>query len=85
MEELTCKDCKYYLPVDVFGGLCKLSKEKITPDTPFCGKAERIAKCRFCTNYTAEKDYLGKCMGTALAYPDMIAVKCADFQWYRKS
>ncbi len=81
MEAESCKDCKYYLPVDVFRGLCKLSKEKIGPDDPICGKALKIAKCKFCENYLSEKEYLGKCMGTTLAYPDMIAAKCADFKW----
>ncbi|MEI7980903.1 MAG: 4-hydroxyphenylacetate decarboxylase small subunit [Bacteroidota bacterium] len=80
--ELSCKDCRCYLPVDVFKGICKTSKQKITPDDPFCNKGEKIPKCRFCTKYTAEQDYLGKCMGATLAYPDMIAVKCADFEWY---
>ena len=83
--DTTCKDCKYYLPVDVFRGMCKLSKEKISPDDPACDQADQVAKCKFCANYTAEKDYLGKCMGTTLAYPDMIASKCADFQWFRQN
>jgi hypothetical protein len=46
---------------------------------------EKIAKCRFCANYSVEKDYLGKCMGITLAYPDMIASKCADFKWYKQN
>jgi hypothetical protein len=82
---LTCKDCKFYLPVDVFQGICKVSKQKITPDELFCDKAEKIAKCRFCSKYNPEKDYLGKCMDTTLAYPDMIATKCADFEWLRQN
>jgi len=80
-----CKDCKFYLPVDVFRGMCKMSKEKINPDDPFCAKAEQMKKCKFCSNYQSEKDFLGKCMGTNLAYPDMIAGKCADFQWYKQN
>ena len=79
--DLTCNDCKYYLPVDVFRGICKLSKVKISPESAQCDKAEQIAKCKFCAKYMAEKDFLGKCMGTTMAYPDMIASKCADFQW----
>ena len=82
--EITCKDCRYFLPVDVFHGMCKLSKEKISPDDGCCDKMERIAKCKFCAIYTSEKDYLGKCKGTILAFPDMIASKCADFQWYKQ-
>ncbi len=81
MEDLFCKDCTFYLPVDVFKGICKLSKEKISPDKPLCESGKQIPKCRFCKSYTAEKEYLGKCQGTILAYPDMIASKCADFQW----
>jgi hypothetical protein len=85
MEEYSCKDCKFYLPVDVFRGICKLSKEHVGPDGPLCDKMEKIAKCRFCANYSVEKDYLGKCMGITLAYPDMIASKCADFKWYKQN
>ncbi len=79
--ENNCKDCRLYLPVDVFRGICKVNKASITPDDNACKKFEKMPKCRFCANYTAEKDYLGKCNGTTLAYPDMIAVKCADFKW----
>jgi hypothetical protein len=61
--------------------LCKLEKKEILPDDGSCEKYEAVPKCKFCTNYRTEKDFLGSCMGTALAYPDMIAAKCADFQW----
>ena len=81
----TCTDCKYYLPVDVFKGLCKLMKKDITPDDMFCDIAEKLAKCKFCTKYTAEKEFLGKCMSTVLAYPDMVASKCADFEWIQQN
>jgi len=80
--DTTCKDCRYFLPVDVFRGMCKITKEKIGPEDPFCSQAEKVAKCKFCSNYKREKDFLGQCMGTSLAYPDMIASKCADFQWF---
>ncbi len=85
MEEDSCKNCRFYLPVDVFRGLCKLTKEQAGPDNPSCEKLERIPKCRYCGHYTSEKQFLGKCMGTILAYPDMIASKCFDFQWNRKN
>ena len=77
----TCTDCKFYLPVDVFKGICKLKKNDILPDDSFCEKAERIAKCKFCNKYTAGKEFLGKCMLTTLAYPDMNASSCVDFEW----
>ncbi|MCX6306643.1 MAG: 4-hydroxyphenylacetate decarboxylase small subunit [Bacteroidetes bacterium] len=85
MEETGCKDCRYYLPVDVFRGMCKLSKDPITPDDPLCAAMEHIPKCKFCAYYTTDKDYLGKCMGSILAYPDMIASKCADFKWDKQN
>lgn len=77
----TCTDCKFYLPVDVFKGICKLKKNDILPDDSFCEKAERVAKCKFCNKYTAGKEFLGKCMLTTLAYPDMNASSCVDFEW----
>jgi hypothetical protein len=85
MKASSCKDCKYFLPLDVFTGICKLSKEKTSHDDSFCVHGEQMAKCKFCAKFTLEKDYLGKCMGTTLAYPDMAAGKCRDFQWYKQN
>ncbi|MBE0648000.1 MAG: 4-hydroxyphenylacetate decarboxylase small subunit [Bacteroidales bacterium] len=83
--ELSCKDCTFYLPVDVFQGLCKISKAKILPDDAFCREAGKLPKCKFCHHFTEEKDYLGKCKGTTLAYHDMVASKCADFEWIQQN
>ncbi|MCX6281766.1 MAG: 4-hydroxyphenylacetate decarboxylase small subunit [Bacteroidetes bacterium] len=77
----TCTDCKFYLPVDVFKGICKLSKKDILPGDLFCEKAERSPKCKFCSKFTPEKEFLGKCMAITLAYPDMNAASCVDFEW----
>ena len=77
----TCNDCKYYLPVDVFKGKCKLEKKTILPDDLSCNSFEKTAKCKFCKNYIPEKDFLGNCMGNTLAYPDMNASNCIDFKW----
>lgn len=85
METYCCKDCRFYLPVDVFRGICKHSKEKIRPDDLFCDKAEKSAKCKFCQKFTAERDHLGRCMDSILAYPDMNACNCADFEWYKQN
>lgn len=82
---MNCTDCKYYLPVDVFKGMCKLSKNEILPDDEFCSKAERLAKCKFCGKFSADRDYLGKCMGAALAYPDMNAESCSNFEWIARN
>jgi hypothetical protein len=78
----TCKDCRFYLPVDVFKGLCKLEKNPILPDDLSCAKFERQPKCKFCANYVPVKEYLGRCADAGLAYPDMNASKCASFEWY---
>jgi 4-hydroxyphenylacetate decarboxylase small subunit len=83
--ELTCKDCKYYLPVDVFRGLCKQDSHSILPEDNACKDFERIPKCKFCSKYEPEKDYIGKCDGKVLAYPDMIASKCITFEWYNQN
>lgn len=83
--DYTCNDCKFYLPVDVFQGICKISKEKILPDDPCCKEAEKLPKCKFCLHYTEERDYLGKCKGMVLAYPDMTASKCSDFEWAQQN
>jgi len=77
----SCLDCRFYLPVDVFRGICKRSKEEVMPDDAFCDHAERLPKCKFCAHFTPEKDFLGKCMNGILAWPDLNAAKCADFKW----
>ncbi len=78
MKEV-CNDCKYYLPVDVFKGLCKISKEKLSPEDKACDKYEQVAKCKFCKNYTSSKDELGFCKGNITAYPEMLAVTCNEY------
>lgn len=75
----TCYDCKFYLPVDVFKGLCKVNKNKIMPEDRKCEKFEMAAKCKFCTYYTEVKEGLGFCKSEFDAYPDMPAAYCEDF------
>ncbi|MCX6252667.1 MAG: 4-hydroxyphenylacetate decarboxylase small subunit [Bacteroidetes bacterium] len=79
--ENTCKDCIYYLPVDVFKGLCKLKKNTITPDDPECDAFEWLAKCKFCAKFKLESNYLGKCHDDTLVYPDLNATHCTSFEW----
>ncbi len=78
----TCYDCKYHLPVDVFKGICKLTKATVQPGSTSCNDFERIPKCRFCSKFTPDKEFLGKCNETVLAYPDMIAINCTTFEWH---
>jgi 4-hydroxyphenylacetate decarboxylase small subunit len=83
--EKNCNDCKFYLPVDVFKGICKQDKNKITPESIACQKYEANAKCKFCTHFSPEKENIGKCQGKNLAYPEMIAITCKAFEWYKKN
>jgi hypothetical protein len=79
--ENSCKDCRFYLPVDVFKGICKIEKTSIGPDDLSCEKFDRLPKCKFCRKFTPEKEFLGHCLGDTIAYPDMNASKCAGFEW----
>jgi hypothetical protein len=81
----SCKECRYYLPVDVFRGSCKMEKQELLPDDKSCRYFEAIPRCGLCAKYTQEKENLGRCMGVQLAYPGMIASKCDDFEWFRKN
>ena len=54
--ENNCKDCRFYLPVDVYKGICKIEKTSIGPDDVSCAKFERLPKCKFCQKYQAEKE-----------------------------
>lgn len=74
-----CNDCMYYLPVDVFKGMCKVTKEKITPGDKSCKEYKEVAKCKFCKNYRATDEFIGLCMGKTEAYPDLLAKTCEDF------
>ena len=82
---MNCSDCRYYLPVDVFKGMCKITKDRITPETKSCKDYKIIAKCKFCKNYKNTKDNLGTCMGKTEAYPEMIATTCLDFNLISKN
>ncbi|HBM16154.1 MAG TPA: hypothetical protein DD381_07435 [Lentisphaeria bacterium] len=79
----TCKDCKFYLPVDVFKGMCKLSKEAVSPDKEATANFQKNQKCKFCANFSSSEsnEFLGKCKNNYDAYPDMIAVTCDLFKW----
>ncbi|MBP7498088.1 MAG: 4-hydroxyphenylacetate decarboxylase small subunit [Bacteroidales bacterium] len=81
---MNCSDCKYYLPVDVFKGLCKLDKiKRIRPELESCENFQKIAKCKFCRNYTRITDFTGKCMNKAEAYQEMIAITCDNFSEFK--
>lgn len=74
-----CSDCLYYLPVDVFKGMCKVDKKECTPETPFCTEGKMSPKCKFCTHFTAQKEFIGLCMEKHTTYPDLSGRQCKDF------
>jgi hypothetical protein len=51
-------------------------------DREACEEFEPIKKCKFCKYYepTAE-EYIGRCKGKAITYPDLIAKTCEEFDW----
>jgi hypothetical protein len=78
-----CKDCKYYLPIDVFKGMCKKTKKDANPDDTQEGCFEKQQMCKFCKNFKLSNanENLGKCMNKTIAYPSMTAKTCRNFIW----
>ena len=74
------KDCRHFLPVDVFKGICKRDKGNINADDASCDHFEKAQKCKHCMNFTSTGEELGLCMGKFDAYPEMTAVTCNDFK-----
>jgi len=82
--EALCRDCKFYLPVDVFQGICKITKDSILPDAERCDERfEKNMKFKFCKKFTMAENRadIGLCMGKTESYPDMTATTCEWFQW----
>jgi len=75
------KDCRHYLPVDVFKGICKRDKENIAADGEACENFDQIPQCQYCRHFTPSGEFLGHCMGKTEAWPEMIATTCRDFEW----
>ncbi len=74
-------DCKYYLTIDAFKGLCKRDKSNIIADDDSCEHFEKAQMCVNCSNFQLTTDDLGTCMQKYDAYPRMNAITCTDFQW----
>ena len=72
-------DCKYYLNIDVFKGLCKRDKSSINADDQACENFVNARKCKYCSNFTLISTDLGTCMNKYDAYPEMSAVTCNEF------
>ena len=76
---MTHYDCKYYLAVDVFKGICKRDKNKINVDDNSCENFSQASKCKNCSNFTPAENNLGLCMNLYDAYPEMNASTCIHY------
>lgn len=74
-------DCKYYLPIDAFKGICKRDKNNINADDESCEHFEKARKCEHCSHFELTGDEIGICNEKYDAYPKMNALTCTDFQW----
>lgn len=74
-------DCKYYLAVDAFKGMCKRDKSNINADDASCDDFEKAKKCVNCSNFKATTEEMGSCMQKYDAFPQMNAHTCSDFHW----
>ena len=75
------QDCREYIPVDVFRGMCRVKQDDMIPDAEACELFFPVKKCRFCTSYAEPEGGPGTCGGKTPAYPDMIAKTCENFEW----
>jgi len=74
-----CADCDFYVPIDVFKGVCHINKKMVLTDDEPCEACEPVRKCKFCSNFSSTEENLGLCKGSAIAYPEMIARTCEMF------
>lgn len=75
------KDCKYYLPIDAFKGICKRDKNDIKADDTACENFEKAQKCIYCSNFKETNIDMGRCKNKYDAFPHMNASTCNEFHW----
>ena len=75
------QDCREYIPIDVFRGMCRVKKDETISDAEACELFFPVKKCKYCTSYHESEGGPGTCRGKNPAYPDMIAKTCEDFEW----
>lgn len=75
------QDCRHYIPIDVFHGLCRVKPDEPISDAEACERFFPVKKCKYCTSYQGSDGEMGTCGGKIPAYPDMIAKTCEDFLW----
>jgi len=80
---LRCYDCIHLAPLDVFKGVCHISKNTVLADDDACVEFEPVPKCRFCSEYRpiSGESFLGTCGSRVPTYPDLVAKTCDSFRW----
>jgi len=73
-------DCRYYLTIDVFKGLCKRDAHRVLADDLACENYENARKCKHCLNFTLTTTDMGLCMSIYDAYPEMNAMTCDEYE-----
>jgi UDP-N-acetylglucosamine pyrophosphorylase len=76
-----CPDCDYFIPVDVFKGICHITKDLVMMENEICKEFAPVKKCKFCRHYTEKEEDLGLCKGKVLTYPDLVSKTCEMFEW----
>ncbi len=82
-QKLRCSDCIHLAPVDVFSGICNITKQSISMDAETCSEFEPVPKCKFCSEYKPiqGEEFLGTCGSSIPTYPDLVAKTCESFRW----
>jgi len=83
--ELTYRDTREFVPVDVDKGLDRLTGEWVKADAKAPSNYTMMPKCKFCQNYTESDTYIGQCEASEqetkfIAYGDMNAVTCEMYK-----
>ncbi|MDY0362261.1 MAG: 4-hydroxyphenylacetate decarboxylase small subunit [Desulforegulaceae bacterium] len=82
---LIYRDTREFIPVDVAKGIDRLTGKMVEGDALAPKGYAIMPKCKYCKNYTEEKDFIGVCEASEqspkfMAYGDMIAVSCKKFE-----
>lgn len=81
---LEYRDTVEFVPVDVDKGLDRLTGEMVQADSAAPEGYTQVAKCKFCSNYTASDENMGICEASQqtpkfFAYGDMYSVTCESY------
>jgi 4-hydroxyphenylacetate decarboxylase small subunit len=84
-KKVSHRDCRNYAPLDAAKGLCRKTSDLIPADEKICERFSCLPRCCRCTHYQADADkplvgICGRSSNHFMAYADMTARTCADFQ-----